>query len=208
MRLYYHPISTCSRRVLMTANHLEIKVDFVPVDLFKGEQNSPDFLKLNPNHRVPVLEDNGYVLWESYAIMQYLADVTPGQTIYPTDTRARADVNRWLFWCGQDFMPGVGILNWENSIKSLAKIGPADPAEVARGEASLIKAATILDKHLKNREWICDTGLSLADFAIAAPLADQDRAKFQVADLPDLQRWFKQVKALDCWQRSDGSALS
>ncbi|MEO8247812.1 MAG: glutathione S-transferase family protein [Burkholderiales bacterium] len=110
MRLYYHPVSTCSRRVLMTAQHLGTKLDLVLVNLFKGEQNAPDFLKLNPNHRVPVLEHDGFVLWESHAIMQYLADMTPGQTLYPTDSRARADVNRWLFWCGQDFMPGVGIL--------------------------------------------------------------------------------------------------
>lgn len=203
MRLYYHPASTCSRRVLMTAHHLNIKPDLVLVDLFKGEQNSPAFLRLNPNHRVPVLEHDGFVLWESYAIMQYLADLTPGQTLYPIDTHARTDVNRWLFWCGQDFMPGISILNWENSIKSLAGIGPADPAEVARGERSLIEAAKVLDAHLSNREWICDAGLSLADFAMAAPLADQHSAKLPVTDLPNLQRWFKQVQALDCWKGAD-----
>jgi len=187
----------------MAAHHLEAKVDLVLVDLFKGEQNSPEFLKLNPNHRVPVLDHDGFVLWESYAIMQYLADMTPGQTLYPIAPRGRADVNRWLFWCGQSFMPGVSILNWENSIKSLAGIGAADPAEVARGEGLLIEAAKMLDEHLSSREWICDTGLSLADLAIAAPLADQHRAKFPVADLPNLQRWLKQVQALDSWKSTE-----
>ena len=207
MRLYYHPASTCSRRVLMAAHHLKINVDLVLVDLFKGGQNTPEFLKLNPNHRVPVLEMDGFVLWESYAIMQYLADMTPGQAIYPIEPHARADVNRWLFWCGQYFMPGISILNWENSIKSMAGIGPADPIEVARGEQLLTEAAKVLDVHLGHREWICDTGLSLADFAIAAPLADQHRAKFPVTDLPNLQRWFMQVQALDSWEETEGDAL-
>jgi len=202
MRLYYHPLSTCSRRVLMTAHHLKIEIDLALVDLLKGEQNSVGFLKLNPNHKVPVLDDDGYILWESYAIMQYLADVASGQTIYPVHPRARADINRWLFWCGQEFMPGVTTLNWENSIKSLLGIGPADQTEVAGGETSFREAARVLDEHLRGREWICDTGLSLADFAIAAPLADQHSAKLPVADLPDLQRWFEQVQILDCWQRS------
>jgi len=157
-------------------------------------------VKLNPNHLVPVLEHDGFVLWESYAIMQYLADMAPGQTVYPSDTRARTDVNRWLFWCGQNFMPGVGILNWENSIKSLIGIGPADPEEVARGERLLIEAANVLDDHFDNREWICDSGLSLADFAIAAPLADQHSAKLPVTGLPNLQRWLRRVKALDAWK--------
>lgn len=207
MRLHYHPASTCSRRVLMAAHHLEIKVDLLLVDLLKGEQNSPVFLKLNPNHRVPVLEHNGFVLWESYAIMQYLADLTPSQTIYPIEHRARADVNRWLFWCGQNFMPGVGILNWENSIKSLASIGSPDPIEVARGEMLVTEAAKVLDAHLSNREWICDTGLSLADLAIGAPLADQHSAKLPVADLPNLQRWFVQVQALDSWNKTAAETL-
>lgn len=203
MQLYYHPVSTCSRRVLMTAHHLGTKLDLVLVDLARGEHNSPEFLKLNPNHRVPVLEHDGFVLWESYAIMQYLADSTPKQTLYPIDPRARADVNRWLFWCGQDFMPGAGILNWENSIKAMIGIGPADPAEVARGERIISDAATRLDDHLARTEWICNSGLSLADFAIAAPLADQDRAKFPVTELVNLQRWLKQVRSLDVWKSTE-----
>ena len=200
MRLYYHPLSTCSRRVLMTAHSLGAPLDLVLVDLAKGQQNSPEFVKLNPNHRVPVLEHDGFVLWESYAIMQYLADLVSEQTIYPINPRARADVNRWLFWCGQYFMPGITILNWENSIKKMMGIGPANPAEVARGEHLLSDAAKILDDHLSNREWVCDTGLSLADLAIAAPLADQHSAKLPVDDRINLQRWLAQVQALDSWK--------
>ncbi|MDH4276232.1 MAG: glutathione S-transferase family protein [Gammaproteobacteria bacterium] len=203
MRLYYHPVSTCSRRVLMTAHYLEVKVDLVLVDLFKGDHYAPLFLQLNPNHRVPVLEHDGFILWESYAIMQYLADMTPGQTLYPLDPRERADVNRWLFWCGQDFMPGVSILNWENSIKSLAGIGAPDPFEVTRGEQLLVEAAKVFDAHLTHRAWVCDVGLSLADLAIAAPLADQHSAKLPLSDLPNLQRWLKQVQALDSWRKTD-----
>ncbi len=203
MRLYYHPRSTCSRRVLMAAHYMNIELDLRLIDLFKGEQNAPDFLKLNPNHRVPVLEHDGFVLWESYAIMQYLADLTPTQTLYPTAPQARADVNRWLFWCGQDFMPGVSLLNWENAIKPLAGIGATDPDEVARGEQLVREAAGILDAHLAHGQWICRSGPTLADIAIAAPLADQLRAKLPVAGLAHLQRWLAQVQALDAWKRTE-----
>jgi len=187
----------------MTAHHLGSKVDLVLVDLYKGEQNAAEFLKLNPNHQVPVLEHEGFVLWESYAIMQYLADLATGQTLYPNDAKDRADVNRWLFWCGQRFMPGVAILNWENSIKSLAGIGPADPVELARGEGLVIDAARVLDDHLAKREWMCDTGLSLADFAMAAPLADQHSAKLPIAAMENIQRWLKRIQALDAWKRAE-----
>ena len=187
----------------MTADHLGIKLDLVLVDLAKAEQNAPEFLELNPNQRIPVLEDEGFVLWESYAIMQYLADNTPEQSVYPIDFRARADVNRWLFWCAQDFMPGVAMLNWENSIKAMIGMGPSDPVVVAKGESLLGSAARILDDHLASREWICQSGLSLADFAISAPLADQDRARLPVKGMINLKRWLKQVHALDAWKNSE-----
>ena len=206
MRIYHHPFSACSRRVLITANYLNSEVELVLVDLFNGEQNSPEFLKLNPNHCVPVLEHNGFVLWESYAIMQYLADMTPNQTLYPTDIQARADVNRWLFWCAQDLMPGIRILNWENSVKVEGGMGAADQDEVVRGERLIIEAAKILDDHLADREWVCSSGLSLADFAIAAPLIDQHRAKFPIAKLSNLQRWLKKVQDIDMWENTEISA--
>ncbi len=203
MRLYYHPRSTCSRRVLMTAAHLGVSLERVIVDLATGAQHAPDFLKLNPNHRVPVLDDQGFILWESYAIMQYLAESSGDQSIYPATAQGRADVSRWLHWCGQYFMPGVTILNWENSIKQLLALGPADPAEVGKGEALLQEAAAILDAHLAGRDWICGSGVTLADFAIAAPMADQDRAKFPLRDFAHLQRWFEQVRMLDAWRNSE-----
>jgi glutathione S-transferase len=202
MRLHYHPQSRCSQRVLMTARHLGLEPELVLVDLYKGGHRSPAFLALNPNHAVPVLEDEGFVLTESFAIMQYLAGKVPGQGLYPAEPRARADVDRWLFWCAQHFAPAVAILNWENSIKPAIGAGPADPAEVAEGEALVTEYGGILDAHLAGRDWICGPAVTLADLAIAAPLADTGRARIPVTGFPDLQRWFARVQALDCWGAS------
>jgi glutathione S-transferase len=74
----------------MTALQLNAPVELLFVDLAAQENLKPQFLQMNPNHRVPVLEDGDFRLWESRAIMQYLADKTPGQVIYPTEVRARA----------------------------------------------------------------------------------------------------------------------
>jgi glutathione S-transferase len=86
-----------SRRALLVATHLDVPLERVVVDLPKGEQRGAPHLRRNPNGRVPVLEDDGLVLWESRAIMQYLADKTPGQTLLPTDARGRAaNLRTWL----------------------------------------------------------------------------------------------------------------
>ena len=202
MRLYHHPYSFNARRAVMAALHLKAPVELVFVDLQKGEQRTPQFLALNPNHRVPVLEDDGFILWESHAIMQYLADKTPRQTVYPAETRARADVNRWLFWSGQHFSPAIGVLNWEHAIKRLLGLGAPDPAEVRRGEQLVREFAGVLDAHLAGRDWICGDALSLADFAVASPLAATVPAKLPVAELSNVQRWFAQVQKLEAWQRT------
>jgi glutathione S-transferase len=109
MRLYYHPLSSNSRRVLLTAHHLGLNLELVIVDLLRGEHKTPEYLRLNPNGKIPLLVDGGFKLWESHAIMQYLADKSLEQDIYPQDVSARADVNRWLFWSAYHFAPAAAL---------------------------------------------------------------------------------------------------
>src|SRR4051794_8385704 len=155
MRLYYHPLSSNSRRVVLTAIHLNVDIELVVVDLLKGEHKAPDYLRRNPNGKVPLLDDDGFTLWESHAIMQYLADGVPGQDLYPLERKARADVNRWLFWSAYHFTPAVGFISRERvSKKMVGGTGGPDPVEIARGEALLTAAAQVLDDHLARNEWI------------------------------------------------------
>jgi len=203
MRLYQHPMSANARAVIMTIYQLNAPVELVHVSLETGEQTRPEFLKLNPNHRVPVLEDGEFVLWESRAIMQYLADQTPGQTLYPTDARARADVNRWLFWTAQHFAPSISIFFWENVVKGMIGRGAADPVELKRGTTLFNEFAAVLDAHMADRQWISGDSLTLADLSIAAAYACAAPGKAPVAWYANLQRWFARVQTLEAWQRSE-----
>jgi glutathione S-transferase len=208
MRLYHHPMSLNARRAVLTALQLDAPVELAFVDLRAQENLKPQFLQMNPNHRVPVLVDGDFQLWESRAIMQYLADKTPRQTIYPTDVRARADVNRWLFWCSQHFTPAIGILNWENFVKPMIGRGGPDPLEVKRGETLLAEFATVLDAHLASREWICGSALTLADLSIAAALGCAGPAKAPVAQYANLQKWFGNMQGLEAWKKTATGAAA
>ncbi|MGD0525377.1 MAG: glutathione S-transferase family protein [Polyangiaceae bacterium] len=202
MKLYFHPMSGNSRRVLLVAAHLDVPVERVVVDLQKGEQRGAPHVRRNPNGRVPVLEDDGLVLWESRAIMQYLADKTPGQTLLPTDARGRADVTRWLFWCAAHMAPAHAILVAENFVKGLMGRGPADPVEVARGEALFAQGAAILDTHLAGKTWVAQDRLTLADFSLAAGFALAGPARMPMGDYANLRAWLGRVQELDAWQRT------
>jgi glutathione S-transferase len=202
MRLHYHPMSSNARRAVMTALHLNADLELVFVDLAKGEHKTPEFLRLNPGGKVPVLEDGDFALTESHAIMQYLADKTPGQTLYPTDLRARADVNRWLFWNAAHFQSAVAILNWENVVKRFIGLGDPDPAAVQRGEGLVTELSALLDAHLAGKRWISNDTVTLADLAVATPLDAIDRAKLPVRDFKNVMGWLERVQGLDAWNKS------
>ncbi len=206
MRLHHHPLSSNSRRAVVTAKELGADVELVLVDLPKGEQRSPAYLKLNPNGRVPTLEDGDFVLWESHAIMQYLADKTPGQKIYPTDVRARADVNRWMFWTAHHWAPAVGVLGFERTVKKFRGLEP-DPREEERGEKLVAECARVLDEHLAGKKWLAQDRLTLADISVAAPLIGLERARLPVMrgeEHPNIRAWFSRMTELPSWKAAAG----
>ncbi|MEO6952817.1 MAG: glutathione S-transferase family protein [Polyangia bacterium] len=202
MKLYFHPMSGNSRRVLLVAAHLGVPLEHVLVDLTKGEQRGEAHMSRNPNGRVPVLEDDGFRLWESRAIMEYLCDTTPGQKLLPTDARGRAEVNRWLFWCAAHMAPANAVLMHENFVKAVTGSGAADPVEVARGEALFAQHAPVLDQQLAGKEWVTNDQLTLADFSLAAGFALAGPARLPIAGYPNLVAWRDRVQATDAWKQT------
>ena len=202
MRLYHHPLSSNSRRAALAAAHLGLPAERVKIDLERGQQRSPEFLRMNPNGMVPVLEDEGFILTESHAIMLYLADKKPGHAAYPEDARARADINRWVFWNAQHFQPTISIFVWENLVKGMIGQGAADGAQLRRGEDLLERYAPVLDKHLASRQWVCGDGVTLADLAIGAALLAAVPANVPLSPYVHLLSWFARVQALEAWKET------
>jgi glutathione S-transferase len=203
MRLFHHPFSSNARRAVMTAITLGVDVELVTVDLGRGEQRGPDFLKMNPNGRVPVLEHDGFLLTESHAIMLYLADITPGQSLLPAEVRGRADVTRWLFWSAYHLTPAVAVLNREYLVKGLLGLGGPDPAEVARGNLLVGEHARVLDAHLATRTWIAQDQLTLADLALAAALMTHRPANLPLDGHAAILAWLERVQALPAWKQTE-----
>lgn len=203
MRLYHHPMSSNSRRARMAAIALDVELELSVVDLARGEQKQPEFLRMNPNGRVPVLDDGGFFLNESHAIMQYLAVRTPGQSLYPMAPQPRADVCRWLFWSAQHLQPAVSVLGYERIVKPLLGRGPIDPKEIERGEGLVRECGRVLDAQLEGKQWITqDDAFSLADLALAASFGSSERAQLPIAGFSHLGAWLARVQELPAWKQT------
>ena len=202
MQLYYNSYSSNTRRVQLAADHLGVAFDLVQINL-ASQDDRRRLEEINANSKIPVLVDGDFILWESCAIMQYLAEGTPGQTVWPQERRARADVSRWMFWACQHFAPAIGVLTWEYLWKKYVTGQDADPKEVARGEADLHEAARVLDKHLSTRRWLVGDDVTLADYAVVGSLMYKDKARLPLDGYPHLLAWFERIQALPAWQRTD-----
>ncbi len=202
MKLHSFPASPNHRKVSSVAAHLGLELEEVVVDLSKGDNQQPDFLKMNPNAMIPVLEDGDFHLPESSAIMIYLCSKKPGQTLLPSDPKLNAQVLRWMFWQGAHFGRACGTILYEKLVKKMMMNQEADPAVLAQGEEMFHRYAKVLDAHFKNHQWLVGDSITLADFANAAMLMYHDMAGLPTADYPNMMAWYGRVSALDAWKKT------
>lgn len=202
MRLYVFPPSPRATKVIALAHHLGLDCELRLVHLFKGEQATPEFAALNPNKRMPVLEDDGFVLWESNAILHYLASKKPESGLWPADVKGQADVLRWLSWEAAHWMPACAPMAFERVVKKLAGLGDPNLDEVAKGEKQFHQFAEVLNGHLKGRRWLLGNDLTIADFAVGAPMTLAEAAQYPLATYPEITRWYGGLAALPAWKKA------
>lgn len=165
-----------------------------PVNIGKGEQFKPDFLKIAPNNRIPAIVDQAPVdagpplsVFESGAILLYLADKT-GEFI-PSDARGRAKVTEWLFWQ----MGGLGPMAGQNhhfNLYAPEKI----PYAIDRYVKETNRLYGVLNKQLANHEYIAGD-YSIADMASYPWIVPYERQGQKLEDFPHLKRWFNMMAA-------------
>ena len=98
MKIHVFPGSGRVVGIVALKNYLALDCELKPVDLGRGDQRAPEYVSLNPNRKIPTLEDDGIVLWESNAILFYMASKRPESGVWPADLEGQADVLRWLFF--------------------------------------------------------------------------------------------------------------
>jgi glutathione S-transferase len=201
IEIYAVPPSPRAFKVIAVANHLGLNITVRVLDFFKSEHKTPEYAALNPNMLMPTLRDGDYVLWESNAIMQYLAGKKPESGLLPSDEHGRLDVTRWQFWDLAHWDPAVAILLVEKFVKpKILGVSDIDQAAIARGTEMFDRAARVLDGQLKGRNYVVGDALTLADFAIGAPLNYAGEGCYPLEPYGEIRRWHAGLMALPAWQ--------
>lgn len=198
MKLYSGKRSPNARKVRLLARELDLELDIVSPDFMKGELRSPEFLALNPNGKIPVLDDDGFVLWESAAILRYLADKRPERGLYPTDAKERAHVDQWMFWWAAHCEPSLLRLVYERLVKQFMQRGPPDETLVASAESDLARYLPILNQQLEGREHVIGP-LTVVDYAFAPWMEAATGLGVVLEQHPNIARWLSKMQSRPYW---------
>lgn len=179
MILHSFFITPNNRKVEAFIKHFDLDIEIHQVNFRKRENKTDEYLAMNPMGKVPLLVDGDLNLWESNAILTYLATVYPETKTLPTDPKGRADVDRWLHWQSCHLMQAMGAL----------KSGEETDLETVK---PLYK---VLDIQLQDKDYVCGQ-LSVADFALGAYTLTKLGRKIDYTDVPNVEAWRNRIAEL------------
>ncbi len=199
IKLHVFPASPRAFKVLFAAHQMGVNYELKFINLFKGEQNTPEYRALNPSGRMPTMEDGDYVLWESNAIVNYLA-AQAGKL--PADAKERLALEKWQYFDSNHWDPTCATFVFERMVKPALGRGDADPAEIARGETLWARNAPVIDGQLQKTRYIAGDHLSVADISLGAALIAADIAQYPMEQYRGIQRWHADLKSLPGWAKA------
>lgn len=195
--LYYNPYSQHSRRVIALLEEADIPYEKKLIALEKGEHLSESFLSLNPNHQVPVLQNKDLILFESNAILRYLATKYKLDQWYSEDVEVRAKVDQWLDW--NQCQLAQAVIDIVLNTVFLADKG--DPKAIEKGHARVQTLMPILANELEQKPFIIGDHPCLADLAIGSNLSQLSLAK-AFPENKTIQDWYQRLCDLKGFQRA------
>jgi glutathione S-transferase len=202
MKIYGHPMSTCTRKVLMTLAETSTPYELQVVEFATGEHKQPPHLARQPFGQVPALQDGEFALYESRAICRYINDKA-GANLLPRDLRERAKVEQWLSVETSNFTPHVMKFVLQHVFKY-----PQTPETITAAGEQTEKALAVMDKQLASSAFFAGDSFTLADvsfmpyveYAILTP------AKDLIAKHPHVTAWWSKVSERPTWRKAVGRA--
>ncbi len=188
LRLYYTPLSTFSQRVRIALDEKGLEAELVSLDFLKREHRAPEYLEKNPYHRVPTLEHDGFLLYESTVILEYLEAIHPEPALVPADPKLRALVSMHMKLCDVEFGSQTRPLIFPARFLPKERWN-AEAMEAARKQVN--QHLTILDSQLGDSTWLVGDAFSLAEVCYAPLVRFLDEVG--LAPPPRIRAWAERI---------------
>jgi glutathione S-transferase len=166
LKLWGRANSINVHKVLWTLDELKVPYERVDAGLHFGVVNTPEYRAMNPNGRVPTIDDDGFILWESNAIVRYLA-AKHASSLWPSDPRVRADADRWMDWASIMFLPVFTPLFW-GLVRTPAE--KRDWSAVRAAAAATAQSLRVLEQGLEGRAYVAGKEFTVGDIPIGVNL--------------------------------------
>ena len=189
LRIWGRTNSVNVKKALWCAEELGLAYERIDAGLQFGVVDTAEYRKLNPNGLVPTIEDHGFVLWESHAIVRYLAAKHGAGTLWPLDPKQRADADRWMDWAFT-FQAAFRPVFW-----GLIRTPPEqrDPVAIEDGRRKSAELLGHLDAALAERSYVAGEALTMGDIPIGCHVHLWLRLPIERPRQPHLEAWFARL---------------
>lgn len=197
MKLYSHALSGNCYKVRLLLSFLQPDCDLVNVDLMNDDQKSDTFLAMNPLGQVPVLKDENAIIWDSQAVLVYLARKFENERWLPLAPEAIAQINSWLSFASKELAIGLAasrvhhLLGGKN-INFVARLN----IDIEKATLQAQKSLQVLNQHLSNRKWLVQELPTIADIACFPTVALASEGKVSLDAYPNVREWVAHFKQL------------
>jgi glutathione S-transferase len=200
IKLFGHPASTCTRKVLFTLHETNTPFELVLVDFAKGEHKGAAHMARQPWGKLPALDDNGFALFESRAMSRYV-DLKSGGKLTPKDPQQHGLMEQWISVETSYFYGPSMTWIYQDVFKR------AQPQEeLDKATAALDLTCSVLDKHLANHTWLAGEQFSIAEIAYAPYIeyGMMTGAKPTLSKHAHFAAWWNRVSERPAWQKTRG----
>ncbi|MDA9975401.1 glutathione S-transferase family protein [Alphaproteobacteria bacterium] len=178
------------QKVVWALNEMKVPYERIDAGGAFGIVDTPEYLAMNPNARVPTMDDDGFILWESNAIVRYLAAKHDKGGLCPSDPRQHADADRWMDWQHTTVGPVVTPIFW-NLIRTAEP--DRDTAAVAAATKAMVGLVKIMDDALSARPFLAGNSFTMADIPVAIQVYRWNALVEDRPSLPNLEAWYDRL---------------
>jgi glutathione S-transferase len=200
LRIYGADLSSPANKVRFVANFLGLKYEYIQVKLREGEQRRPEFLKMNPIGKVPAIDDNGFCLFESGAIIKYFAEKEKS-SIFPSGLKERAVAEQWIDFITNHVALGMHKVVFNRLFAKNIPGATVDERSIQDGLSFLSKYFPIVDEQLSKGKYFLGNNITLADFTLLAALDPAEASDVDLTPYKNIVRWRAELKSQDFYTK-------